>query len=329
MKQIIILFLMTIYVFSFGQQEARKIHAKQPTIMVVPSGIYCERHGYTKKFDNQGTIETVDDYNQLFRKDENMRQVLSKINEMIKDRGYSKIVDLEQMLNKLNKDNAYMNVMRSKTSNSEIRRTPLDILKEEAKADIIINVDFDIKQMGARKYIHYDMKGIDAYISSFIAGASGDGDPSFSSTSGKLIEEAVLSHIDNFLDQLQSYFDELFEKGREVRIVVRVFDSGDVDLEEEYTYEGEESELTDIIEFWVEDNAVEGRMDVVNSSEDMMDMKVRIPLYYQKKNGKQSALTAKKFAKKIVKSLKEPPFHLTMKIDNKGLGEAWIFIGEK
>jgi len=322
-------FLLALLNLQAQQPVSRKIHAKQPKIMVVPSMIYCNRHGYVKEFNDQGEKVVVEDYDALFRSDENMRQVIAKINEMIRARGYTKIADLESALRKLNKDQAYKNVFQSKTSGSSIRRTPLDLLKEQVKADIIIDVDFDVKNLGARKYIHFNIKGVDAYTSEQISTASGDGEPSFAATTGVLLEEAVLSHIDNFLAQLQDYFNELFDKGRRIKLVVTVLDMSDVDLEEEYQYEGEDTELGDIIESWLEDHAVEGRMDVVNSTENIMETEIRIPLFYEKKNGRRSALTAKKFARQLVKFLKSPPFNLIMKLDSRGLGEAWIFIGEK
>ena len=38
--------------------------AKKPTLMVVPSDVWCNQNGYTTEYDNQGVLVKVPDYQQ-------------------------------------------------------------------------------------------------------------------------------------------------------------------------------------------------------------------------------------------------------------------------
>jgi hypothetical protein len=303
--------------------------AKQPNLMVIPSDLYCNKHYYTMSFDNQGMTETLPDYQKALSSDENLKQVISKINEMIIDRGYTrdKIKSLENTLKKLKTDQAIINAASSKSSGALVSETPLDQVKRSAKPDIILDIYFDVKRQGPRQYISFNLQGIDAYNSSVIASVSGDGTPALNSsiTTGALIEEAILSHLDNFLDQVQSYFEEMFEMGRTAKFHIHVWDSSPVDLEEYYDYNGEELELNEILDDWFADNAVAGRYDIEDGSETFMTVSARIPLF----DDRNRAMDANRYARQITKFLKMAPFNLEIKRVPQGLGETWLFIGEK
>ncbi|MCB0383400.1 MAG: hypothetical protein KDD05_08920, partial [Psychroserpens sp.] len=45
---------------SFGQ-------AKKPTLMVVPSDVWCNQNGYMIEFDNQGSTIRIPDYKRAFQ----------------------------------------------------------------------------------------------------------------------------------------------------------------------------------------------------------------------------------------------------------------------
>ena len=323
-KQLLLIILLSFvfYLSLFGQ-------AKQPNLMVVPSDLYCTKHLYTMKFDNQGITEVLPDYEKALRSDENLRQVITKINEMIIERGYTrdKIKDLEATLKKLKKNEAIINAASSKTSGSAVMETALDIIKRTAKPDIVLDIYFSVKRKGPRRYVNFSLQGIDAYNSSVVASVSGDGTPVIdnSITTGVLLEEAVLKHLDNFMDQIQTYFDEMFKKGRMIKLHVKVWESSPVDLEEEYDYDGESKELNEIIDDWFYKNTVGGRYDIDDSSENMMERSARIPMYDNKKRPQD----ANRYSRKLVKFLKKAPFNLIVKKIPQGLDETWLFIGEK
>jgi len=52
---------------------------------------------------------------------------------------------------------------------------------------------------------------------------------------------------------------------------------------------------------------------------------VRIPMF----NEKGKAIDAKDFVKPLQKMLQAPPFNIPTKLVPKGLGQAWLILGEK
>jgi hypothetical protein len=136
-----------------------------------------------------------------------------------------------------------------------------------------------------------------------------------------LLEEAVLSHIDNFNTQLQSHFDDMAANGREVALRIRVWSSFDGDLESEY----DGVELRDIIEEWVAENTVSGRFSTTDATETIMQFEqVRIPLY----NEKNRPMDTRAWAVGLQRMLRDK-YQIEAKLMMKGLGQAQLVLGEK
>ena len=306
----------------FGQ------HAKKPTIMVVPSDRFCISHGYKLTFDNQGTKVVLPDYKAALQGDGSLRLVISKLSGIMAERGFP-LKDLEQELKNIAQASAEMSMMTSKESGAALAESPIDMLKRTAKSDIIMDIDFEVKKRGPQSYIVFTLNGLDAYTSKNVASASGTGRPSSAATPELLLEEAVLSHMDKFNGLLMTHFTDMFTNGREVKVRIQIWDSAPVDLEDEFDYDGETSELGDIIDDWMADNTVEGRYSNSDNSENFIKFEqVRIPMFYDRK-GKQRAMDTKKFVNNLRKFLAGDPFGLTCKLYQRGLGEAWLIIGEK
>jgi hypothetical protein len=304
--------------FVFGQ------HAKKPTIMVVPSDHFCISHGYKLTFDNQGSKVVLPDYKAALQGDGSLRLVISKLSGIMAERGFP-LKDLEQELKSIAQSSAEMSMMTSKESGSSLAESPIDMLKRTAKADIIMDIDFEVKKRGPQSYVVFTLNGLDAYTSKNVASASGTGRPSSAAAPELLLEEAVLSHMDKFNGLLMGHFTDMFTNGREVKVRIQLFDSAPYDLEEEF--DGEE--LGTIIDDWMADNTVEGRYSNSDNSENFIKFEqVRIPMFYERK-GKQRAMDTKKFVNNLRKFLAGEPFGLTCILYQRGLGEAWLIIGEK
>jgi hypothetical protein len=308
---IVILFLsFTLNVFS---------QAKKPTIMIVPSDAWCNNNGYMMEFDNQGKAVKIPDYKKALQSNTDLLLVISKINELMAERGFP-LKNLESAIKSLEGESAEDAMLTSKSGNG-VSESPIDKLKKTAKADIWMQLTWTINATGPKKSITFNLQGIDAYTDKQIAGASGTGQPSFTAELPVLLEEAVLSHIDNFNSQLQKHFDDLFANGREVIVRIKKFDSFDGDLESEY--EGEE--LGTIIENWISANTVQGKFNTTDATENMMFFEqVRIPLY----DDKNKALDPRGWLKGLQKTLKEK-YTIDSKLMMKGLGQAQLVIGEK
>ena len=296
--------------------------AKKPTIMVVPSDRYCISKGYMTTFDNQD----MPDYKKALQNDADLRMAISKISGMMADREFP-LKDLEQELRNISNESAE-SAMITGSGGSSVAESPVDVLKRTAKADIIMDLDFSVVKQGPRNSIMYTLNGLDAYTSKNIASSTGVGSPSSAASVELLIEEAVLSHMDEFTGRLQAHFDDMFNNGREVKIMVKVFDGSDVNLSDEVDYNGATDELGIFIEDWMADNTVSGRFSLSDGTENFQRYEqVRIPMYYER-NGRQRAMDTRTFVNNLKKFVSES-FNLESKVYMRGLGEAWLIIGEK
>jgi hypothetical protein len=300
--------------------------AKKPTIMVVPSDVWCNENGFMMEFDNQGTNVKIPNYKKAFQENSDLLLVISTINGLMAERGFP-LKNMESTIKTLESNSAENAMMSSKESGMGASESPIDQLKKVSKADIIIQLTWYISQSGPKKSVNFVMQGLDSYTDKEIATATGTGEPSFTAELPVLLKESVVSHIDNFNNSLMTHFEDLFANGREVTIRIKKWDDWYEDLETEYG--DDELELGEIIEDWMSDNTVEGRFNTTDATENMMLFEqVRIPLYYER-NGKQRSMDTRRFARNLSKYLKSEPFLIVNKVTTKGLGEATIYLGGK
>lgn len=295
--------------------------AKKPTLMVMPSEAWCMEHGYTQTFDNQGTTETIPDYKAAVSSDKQLTAIITKINTLMADRGFP-LKDMQQTLRNISSLAAEEQVITSSKSGASITESPLDRLRRTAKADIILEIDWNVNTIGPKNSITYNIRALDAYSSKQVAGAEGTGKGSFSAEIPVLLEEAVQDHMDSFVERLQAHFDDMFAHGREVVLDLRIFDSSDISFEKEYN----NYELSEIIDNWLADNCVEHRFSKTDATETMiLYEQVRIPLY--KTNG--MAQDTYGFARDLARFLGADPYKIPVKTINRGLGRCLLIIGEK
>jgi len=321
MKPNILFYLCFLLIISSLQAQIKK-----PTIMIVPSDVWCNKNGFMMSYQNQGLTTNIPDYKRAFQEDSDLLLVLSKINGLMSERGFP-LKNLESSLKSLEASSAQEAMVSSKQTGAIISENPVDKLKKVARADIIIQITWVINRIGPKKSVTFNLQGLDAYTNKQIATAVGTGASSFTADLPVLLEEAVLSHIDNFNFSLMNHFEDLFTNGREVVILVRKWDDWEDDLEVEYGPNGDE--LADIIEDWMADNTVEGRFSTTDVTENMMLFEqVRIPLYYER-NGKQRAMDTRRFARNLSSYLKNAPYNIESKVTTNGLGIASIYLGGK
>ena len=293
--------------------------AKKPTIMVVSSDNWCLKNNFMNTYDNMGSTLKIPDYKAALQESTELLNVISKINEMMTERGFP-LKNLESVMKTLQSQSAEDAMLTSKTG-ADANESPIDKLKKVAKADIIMQLTWSINQTGPKRSVTFNLQGLDAYTDKQIAGASGTGQPSFSAELPVLLEEAVLAHIDNFNAQLQRHFDDLFANGREVSLRIMTFSSFNGDLESEYNGQ----ELSEIIETWVSDNSVKGRFSLSDATENtMLFEQVRIPLY----DASNRAVDTRGWARELQKMLADR-YRITSKLMTRGLGQAQLVIGEK
>lgn len=318
MRKIAVIFVLLLStILGFSQ-------AKKPTIMVIPSDNWCIKNGYVMTRDVMGTQKTFPDYKTAVQNDTELLMVLGKINTLMADRGFP-LKNLESVLKTLETESAEVSMLTSKAGN-DMAESPTDVLKRTANADIIIQITYIVNVSGPKKSITFMLQGLDSYTDKQIAGAQGTGQPSFSTELTVLLEEAVISYIDDFTSRLQAHFDDLFANGREVALQVRVFNGAAFDLEQEFDFKNEKRECGEIIEDWVAANTVQGRYNQTDYSENRMIFEqVRIPLF----DDRDRAMDTRRWVRDLRSMLTGPPFSIPVKIYTRGLGEVWLILGEK
>ena len=318
MKKIFSTLLFVAFIF-LGLSSAYS-QAKKPTIMILPSDVWCTKNGYMTEYNNQGTIVKVPDYKKAFQENADLLLVISRINGLMADRGFP-LKNAESVLKTLASENAENSMLTSKAGAS-VSESPIDKLKKSAKADIIMQLTWVVNVTGPKKSVTFNLQGLDSYTDKQVATAAGTGAPSFTAETAVLLEEAVLAHLDNFNSSLLAHFTDMFDNGREIIIRIKKFDSWENDLETEF----EGKELSSIIEEWLAKNTVKGRFSTTDATENMMLIEqVRIPLY----DATGKATDARGFCKDLQNYLKSAPYNITNKLMMKGLGQATIVLGDK
>lgn len=294
---------------------------KNPKIMVIPADNWCQEQGFWKAYENQGEIKGTPNYEQAFQESRELMLAISKINNLMADRGFP-IADMAQSIKNNNRRTAKNSLTTSRTTGSSLSTSPLDELNRQAKADIFIEVDFGINNIGPKHSLTYNLRALDAYTGKQIAGAEGTGSPAYTTEIPVLLEEAVVAHIDNFISRLQAYFDDCIENGREVVIELGIFDDASgIDFESEFSGE----ELSEIIEKWIAENSTNHKYLTSEKTESILLFEdVRIPLL----KGDGNPQDASGFANELRKFL-QTKYGIKSKNNSPSLGYAQIIIGEK
>lgn len=310
-------------IFSFAIVAASMYgQARKPQIMVVPSDVWCNAKGYVQTYDNQGLEEQIPDYGKAVKTDKELSNMIGKISNMMADRGFP-LVDLSATISSIERRQAEDELISSRQG-AAIAESPLDQLRRTARADIILSLDWTVNENGPKRSVTYNLQGIDSYTNKIIAGVQGTGNPSLTAETAVLLEEAVVSNMDNFTARLQDYFDDLFANGREVAVTVRVFEnSAGIDLDSEYD---DGYLLSEIIDEWMADNTVNSRFGKSDATENYIAYnQVRIPLY----NEKGRAMDTEMFVRNLARYLRQEPYNIPSKVVMRGLGEAILILGDK
>ena len=295
---------------------------KKPELMVIPSDVWCISNGYYTEVENMGMTTKVPNYKQALQENMGLKLAIAKLNDLMAERQFP-LKSLEQEIKNLEQRRMEDNLTMSKAGN-ELAESPLDEVARTAKCDIIMEISWDVKDMGPKHSLSYILEARDAYTSKSIGAASGTGAPSFSADVDVLLEEAIVAHMDNFNARLMDHFTEMQQIGREISLDIKVFANNEAGIDLETEYDGDE--LIDIINDWLQKNTVQGRFSMPYASENVANFtQVRIPVY----DDRGRAIDANGFAKQLTKVLKKEPFNIPSKVLVKGLGRAVIILGEK
>ena len=288
---------------------------KKPTIMILPSDNWCSARYFTKTYGNREGRVVSADYRRAFLEDSELNPVISKIGELLTEQGYS-LKDAEQAAKSLDTEMAENDVTFSSTSHSGLAMSPLDMLKQRVKSDILIQINWNV----TREAITFTMEAFDTYTDKRIATATGTKERNKDIVPVQ-IESIIKEHIKKFDEQMDGFYQEMQANGREIALNLQVWDNSDVNLETEY----DGDELLWHIQEWLSENTVNSQFNLSDATENFARFEqVRISLVQR-----GMALDARGFVRGLQKHLQKAPYNITSKIVMQGLGKATLIIGEK
>ena len=318
LNKITLLVIMLLTIGAYGQ-------AKQPSILIIPSDNWCINNGFFDVINDQGTERKIMNYKKAVQENFELLAAVNSLENILQERGFPP-KNLEQTMKSLEMQKAKQNMVTSFDSGSSVAVSAADELNSIAKADIIMQFSWKVKEVGPRKTLSFIISAFDSYTQESVGGADGAGEPTISAGLDVLVKEAVIDKMPGLLDGFQLHMDDMFEKGRKVSVDVRTWDDWGYSLMDYFG--DEEEELGVIIEDWLAENTVEGRFNTTDYTDTAMKFEsVRIPLFTERK-GRQRALDTRSFVSNLRRFLKSN-YDIDAKVDMEGLGKAILTIGGK
>ena len=180
--------------------------AKKPTLMILPSDNWCEQRYFMTEFDNQGIKQKVPNYKQVFQEDSEIGQVITKIGSLMIDRGFP-LKDAEQEIKSIEARSAEDNMTSSTATGSSISESPLDKLRNKAKADITIQIWWKVNKTELGRSVSFTLEAFDAYTSKRVAASTGTSANNNADIITVKLQNAVLADIETFVAQLQKHLN--------------------------------------------------------------------------------------------------------------------------
>lgn len=195
----------------------------QPTIMVIP---------FTPKGESlRKNLES----------DEHLRVAITKVKEGFDNRGINTI-DLRAKLKQLSNIDAL-----EADAVDDIKNQVIEL----SGADVYIEVESKINRSNTGNSVTIVVTAFDAFNGQSLANKVSTSPSFYTEKFDKLIEKAVDNVIEDFLNTIQSKFDLIVENGRSIVLNVSIAEGSEIDLDSEF----DKDLLSDLIEFWVEENA--------------------------------------------------------------------------
>lgn len=196
-------------------------NAAPPRLMVLPDKTWCKAHNFVKAEERQGKTRYIEQYEEAFMDNSDLKNVITTINKLFSERGFP-LENAEAALSNHDEEEDEEEFMESENSGASVSRTPYDELMNKVKPDITLQVGWEVENMGFKRCITYRIEAIDAYSNKSVAVANGTG-PVLSNVVplAAMLEQSVNDKVPLLADQLQRYFDDIQSKGREISVRVR------------------------------------------------------------------------------------------------------------
>lgn len=219
----------------------------QPKIMVMPY------------------VTEGNDIRQVIETDPNIRLVLSKIREAFDKRGFTTI-DFEIKLKSQSSNNALSNNAQTNLSAMVI---------QGSGADIYVETEYIYTPSANGNSVKVLMKACDVSTGGSLANKDAFSGQFYTEDIGRLAGAAVEKVADDFLNVIQTKFDDIVKNGRSIILDIKVDEAASLTLHQEVNGE----ELVDQIEYWVAESSYKNNYHIQGGTElEMIFDDIRIPL---------------------------------------------------
>jgi hypothetical protein len=317
-KSLLLLFLCAVCAVSCMVAQT----AAKPTIMVVPDKNWCIQNHYT-------TADGTPDYRKALG-DRDLSGAMAAMGNIMAQRHYP-LVDLETSLDQIDNESA-INATHLSKGDGYAEEDDLSRMTRVANADILINLAMDSKPYGPRSITEFLVKATDAASAKVVFGKTGTSSAS-NAPVATLLNEAVMSFMDEFCSNLGIYFEAMERDGRECQIIFQIADDSPINFESEVSINGGSGELGEYIDYWISENCVRGAYSANGKTRTRLAFnQVKVPLFglakaggFGSHKGKVNSLNAEKFVKPIEKDLRQ--FGCSVSTTPVGVGLVYVLIG--
>lgn len=263
----VVLFITT-FTFNFVEAQGTSVQTVQPKIMVIP-------------FVKEG-----EDLRTILEQDVNRRIAITKIKEAFDSRGFT-TVDFVGKL-KVAKDN---NVFTS-DNQTDMK----DQIIQMSGADVYVQAEINVSKSSTGNSVTVIMSAYEASTGNSLSNKVGQSGKFYTEDYGKLASKAVESVSQDFLDVMQTKFNDIVQNGKSINIDISFSEDSKLKMSSEIAPEN--LPLSDQIEMWMENNAYKNNYHIQGTTDLRMILDdVRIPLKDQ--GGKN--YNTNKFALEIFK----------------------------
>lgn len=315
MKRIFLFFAaLALTVGSFAQS------ADKPELMVEPSDNWFYTNGYFKTVTVNGEQKKVPDWNRAFTENPDINNVMTTIAQMFIDRGFT-VTNVWDEMKALEEENAEEMALEADGGDAT-QSSNYDQLMAQVKPDIKLEINWQVNNIGLQKNLFVNIDGKDTYTNKTIAPMQRQSDNMPAGTGLSLmLKEAVEGGFEQLANNLMTYFTSLAQKGREIRMLVRVTQNSPTNL---FSTVGDKR-LNAALQDWVRQHSKNGTGAVApGSTQNKMNFRgIRIPL--QDANGVK--MDASEWARVEGLEAYLQSLGVQARVDGRGLGAIVVRIG--
>ena len=333
-QQLFLLFALFVLLHSCGSKSDGKLNSTnvkeesgnaavnvneqaKPNLLVIPGDALLQKFGMLTEQNSQGKKIYIRDFKGYLLKDPNAKFIFSSIQSAFIGLGFP-LNDLEQTMKSIDDQQMIDDV-------DNVQKDAKTLLLTNTKPDIILELDYelvdDLSSRNLKKTLTYTLRAIDAFSNKVVATVqqTGFGKDAENTDAGTLVKNALALDLPVYTAQINSYFGDIVQKGREITVRVAVDKGANLSMEDECL---KSDSYSDFIVDYLKNNAKKGAYKLQrNTNKEIFFQNVRIKTLNE--NGTQ--YSAYDFAKDL-KTAIDKGCGIKSKNNTQGLGDAYIVL---